>query len=37
LNATGLGSQAGVQSFEHTWAFMQNTPVKKAAALAKAG
>jgi len=26
LNATGLGSQAGVISFEHTWAFMQNTP-----------
>jgi sugar/nucleoside kinase (ribokinase family) len=32
LNATGLGSQAGVQSFEHTWAFMQNTPVKQPAA-----
>jgi sugar/nucleoside kinase (ribokinase family) len=37
LNATGLGSQAGVQSFDHTWAFMEKTPVKKAAALAKAG
>jgi sugar/nucleoside kinase (ribokinase family) len=32
LNATGLGSQAGVQSFEHTWAFMQSTPVKQVAA-----
>jgi sugar/nucleoside kinase (ribokinase family) len=38
LNATGLGSQAGVQSFDHTWAFMQATPVKQtAAALAIAG
>ena len=37
LNATGLGSQAGVQSFEHTWSFMEKTPVKKAAALAIAG
>ena len=25
LNATGLGSQAGVQSFDHTWDFMMNT------------
>jgi sugar/nucleoside kinase (ribokinase family) len=32
LNATGLGSQAGVQSFEHTWDFMQSTPVKQVAA-----
>ena len=32
LNATGLGSQAGVQSFDHTWAFMQSTPVKQVAA-----
>jgi sugar/nucleoside kinase (ribokinase family) len=30
LNATGLGSQAGVQSFDHTWSFMEKTPVKKA-------
>ena len=28
LNATGLGSQAGVTSFEHTWHFMNNTPTK---------
>ena len=28
LNATGLGSQAGVQSFEHTWNFMKNTPTR---------
>jgi sugar/nucleoside kinase (ribokinase family) len=27
LNATGLGSQAGVVDFDHTWAFMQQTPV----------
>ena len=26
LNAMGLGSQAGVSSFEHTLAFMKNTP-----------
>lgn len=26
LNATGLGSQAGVQNFEHTLNFMQTTP-----------
>jgi sugar/nucleoside kinase (ribokinase family) len=38
LNATGLGSQAGVQSFDHTWSFMEKTPVKQAAAaLAIAG
>lgn len=30
LNATGLGSQAGVQSFEHTWDFMNRTPTKAA-------
>jgi sugar/nucleoside kinase (ribokinase family) len=29
LNATGLGSQAGVESFEHTWSFMINTSIKK--------
>lgn len=29
LNATGLGSQAGVVDFEHTWAFMENTPLRK--------
>jgi sugar/nucleoside kinase (ribokinase family) len=29
LNATGLGSQAGVQSFDHTWEFMEKTPVKR--------
>ena len=28
LNATGLGSQAGVESFEHTWNFMKTTPVR---------
>ncbi len=28
LNATGLGSQAGVQSFEHTLNFMRTTKVK---------
>jgi sugar/nucleoside kinase (ribokinase family) len=28
LNATGLGSQAGVQSYDHTLAFMTNTPTK---------
>jgi hypothetical protein len=26
-----------VQSFEHTWAFMEKTPVKQAAELAIAG
>jgi len=26
LNATGLGSQAGVKSFEHTLDFMRQTP-----------
>ena len=29
LNAMGLGSQAGVQSFEHTWNFMNQTPTKR--------
>ena len=29
LNATGLGSQAGVESFEHTWNFMKNTPTRQ--------
>ncbi len=28
LNATGLGSQAGVQSFEHTLNFMRTTPTR---------
>jgi sugar/nucleoside kinase (ribokinase family) len=28
LNATGLGSQAGVQSFEHTLNFMKSTPTR---------
>jgi sugar/nucleoside kinase (ribokinase family) len=28
LNATGLGSQAGIVSFEHTWAFMRSTKTK---------
>jgi sugar/nucleoside kinase (ribokinase family) len=28
LNATGLGSQAGVKSFEDTWTFMIQTPLK---------
>jgi sugar/nucleoside kinase (ribokinase family) len=28
LNATGLGSQAGVESFEHTLHFMRTTPTK---------
>lgn len=28
LNATGLGSQAGVESFDATWRFMQTTPVR---------
>lgn len=28
LNATGLGSQAGVVDFDHTWNFMQNTPTR---------
>jgi sugar/nucleoside kinase (ribokinase family) len=30
LNATGLGSQAGITSFEDTLAFMQQTPVRRA-------
>jgi sugar/nucleoside kinase (ribokinase family) len=29
LNATGLGSQAGVESFEHTWNFMKTCGVKQ--------
>lgn len=29
LNASGLGSQAGVRSFEHTLEFMRKTPVKQ--------
>jgi sugar/nucleoside kinase (ribokinase family) len=28
LNATGLGSQAGVTSFEHTLDFMKRTPTR---------
>jgi sugar/nucleoside kinase (ribokinase family) len=28
LNATGLGSQAGVESFEHTLNFMKTTPMR---------
>ncbi len=28
LNATGLGSQAGVKDFAHTLAFMKNTPTR---------
>ena len=28
LNATGLGSQAGVESFEHTLAFARSTPMR---------
>jgi sugar/nucleoside kinase (ribokinase family) len=28
LNATGLGSQAGVESFEHTLAFTRDTPLR---------
>lgn len=31
LNATGLGSQAGVRSFEHTLEFMRTTPVRRGA------
>ena len=30
LNATGLGSQAGVESFEHTLRFSQRTPTRAA-------
>jgi sugar/nucleoside kinase (ribokinase family) len=33
LNSTGLGSQAGVVSFEHTLDFMKSTPQKRAAPL----
>ena len=29
LNATGLGSQAGVESFEHTLNFMKTTPTRR--------
>jgi sugar/nucleoside kinase (ribokinase family) len=29
LNATGLGSQAGITSFEHTWDFMNRTNAKR--------
>jgi sugar/nucleoside kinase (ribokinase family) len=29
LNATGLGSQAGVRSFDHTWEFMSTTPSRR--------
>jgi sugar/nucleoside kinase (ribokinase family) len=29
LNATGLGSQAGVKDFEHTLHFMKTTPAKR--------
>jgi sugar/nucleoside kinase (ribokinase family) len=29
LNASGLGSQAGVVSFDHTWAFMTSTPLRQ--------
>jgi sugar/nucleoside kinase (ribokinase family) len=29
LNATGLGSQAGVESFEHTLSFMKTTPTRE--------
>ena len=29
LNATGLGSQAGVQSFDHTWEFMNTVPSRR--------
>jgi sugar/nucleoside kinase (ribokinase family) len=28
LNATGLGSQAGVKSFKHTWDFMKKTTTR---------
>ena len=34
LNATGLGSQAGVEDFEHTLEFMQRTPVRRGAVAA---
>lgn len=34
LNATGLGSQAGVRSFEHTMEFMETTPAKRTRAAA---
>ena len=28
LNATGLGSQAGVESYDKTLAFIRNTPAR---------
>jgi len=34
LNATGLGSQAGVTSFEHTLDFMKNTSTRTKAGVA---
>jgi len=34
LNATGLGSQAGVTSFEHTLNFMKNTSTRTKAGVA---
>jgi len=34
LNATGLGSQAGVKSFEHTLDFMKRTPTRARAGVA---
>lgn len=37
LNATGLGSQAGVTSFEETWKFMQTRPVRPRQAAIMAG
>lgn len=37
LNATGLGSQAGVVDFDHTWRFMQETPTRQPAPVALAG
>ncbi|MDX7952114.1 PfkB family carbohydrate kinase [Lichenihabitans sp. Uapishka_5] len=32
LNATGLGSQAGVEDFDATWAFMERTPLRRSPA-----
>lgn len=31
LTATGLGSQAGITSFDHTWDFMRTTPARPSA------
>ena len=31
LNATGLGSQAGIQSFDHTLEYMRTTPLRRPA------